>query len=243
MAYIRKIQRKKGTVYKVEVCLYDGSKKSRVFRTKDEAQQWGRSQEELKRSHRSYGLVQVRMTLNQYFEKWFEEYASLHHSKGWQKSDRQMYETYIKSLIGQRLLVEIQPVDIQRVLREMIHAGLKASYANRVRTMLHKMFNEAVLTYRFLTSNPVTAVRRFKEEPFMASNLNHLEAAKLLVWADLEPHGIALHIALQLGLREGEILGLKWDAVDLETRSLSVRRKWDKKTNVLDEFVKGKKIR
>ena len=48
---------------------------------------------------------------------------------------------------------------------------------------------------------------------------------------------------MHLGLREGEIIGLKWDAVDLILKRVDVRRKWEKKTKVLEEFAKGKKIR
>lgn len=243
MAYIRKILRKKGAVYRAEICHYDGSKQARNFRTKEEAQQWARSEEDSKRSYRASGAVQVRITLDEFFEKWFHDYACVHHSKGWQRSDRRMYERFVGPTIGKYLLREVQPVDIQRVLREMLRAEKAASYANRVRTMLHKMFNEAVRTYRYLIYNPVSAVRPLKEDPYVASSFSAAEAKELLRWADGERYGIALHLALQLGLREGEIIGLKWDAIDFQTRSLSVRRKWDKNLKVLDEFVKGKKVR
>jgi integrase len=46
-----------------------------------------------------------------------------------------------------------------------------------------------------------------------------------------------------LGLREGEVCGLMWDAVDLDQRMFAVRRKYQKKISVLEEFTKGKKIR
>src|SRR5207244_2460399 len=93
------------------------------------------------------------------------------------------------------------------------------------------------------TFNPVSAVRAFKEAPRVPNTLTRAEATKLLDWADSQPLGLGLHLGAQTGLREGEILGLKWDAVDLERRSLCVRRKWNKKTKELDEFAKGQKIR
>lgn len=243
MAYIRKLNRKKGTVYRAEVLSLDGSKRSKIFRTKDEARQWSRSQEDVKANQKSFGVAQVRMTFGDFFEKFFEEYAKVHHSAGWQVSDLTMYRKYIQPILGVRQLREIHSIDIQRVLQEMLRMDLSKTYANRVRVLMHKVFNEAMKTYRYVAYNPVSSVKPFKEDPYEAPHLKQEEASTLLRWADRHPYGLALHLAVQLGLREGEILGLKWDAVDLSTRSICIKRKWNKKTKLLDEFTKGKNIR
>jgi integrase len=231
MAYIRKITRKKGVVYRAEIALTDGSKKSHSFRTMEEARRWSRGEEDSRQSQKDYGIIQVRMTLDEYFEKWME------------CSDRQMHIKYISPLLGQWLIKEIQPPDIQRVLNAMVSKGLAKSYANRVRQMLHKIFNEAVKTDRYLIFNPVSAVKPYKEIEKPISTLNRDEAFQLLRWADQQELGLGIHLALGLGLREGEVSGLMWDAVDLgEQRSLAVRRKYQKKISVLEEFTKGKKM-
>jgi integrase len=53
--------------------------------------------------------------------------------------------------------------------------------------------------------------------------LTHEEARKLLAALKGHRHEALYHVALTLGLRQGEILGLTWDAVDLETGTLQVR--------------------
>jgi integrase len=183
------------------------------------------------------------MTLDEYFEKWLEEYAKFHHSPGWLTTDRHMYAKFVKPVIGQRLLREIQPLNIQHVLQKMVKEGKAKSYANRIRVMLHKMFAEALTTYRYVTYNPVSAVKPFKEDPYHAPHLKQDEAKALLKWAPSHWSGLGIDLALQLGLREGEIVGLKWDAVDLEQRRMEIRRKFERKTKVLEEFTKGKKVR
>jgi integrase len=240
MAYIEKQKRKKGFVYKAQVAHEDGSKVSRTFDTREAAESWGRGEEDVKRANRSSGVSFVRLLVNDYFEKWFDEYAKVHHSPGWQTTDVQLYRDYIKPIIGLRLLRDIQPVDIQRVMRNMIDQGLSAAYANRVRQMMSKMFTEAVKTYRYLNYNPVYSVRPFKEVPKKTSSLSQDEATTLLLWADGEKLGLAIHLGLNLGLREGEIVGLKWDAIELKQRRIEVRRKWERKCGILEEFTKGK---
>ncbi len=243
MAYIQKLLRKKGTVYKVEVIFSDYSKRSKTFRTREEANHWGRTQEDLKFNERAGGNTSVRITFDEFFEKFIEDYAKVHHSAGWLMTDRLMNEKYLRPTLGPRQLRDIHPVDVQRVMREMLKQGRAKSYANRVRALLHKVFTEAVKTYRYLAINPVSSVRPFKEDPFEAPHLKSQDAMKLLRWADTHPYGIAFHLAIQLGLREGEVLGLQWDAVDLENRSITIRRKWNKKTAIMDEFTKGRSIR
>ena len=181
MAYIRKVQRKKGVGYKAEISFSDYSKRSKVFRTKEEAQTWARSEEDSKSADRNSGVINVRMTLDDYFSKWFEEYAKHHHSPGWQTTDQSMYRLHIKPLLGQRMLRDIHAVDIQRVLGAMKNKGQAASSANRIRQLMSKMFTEAVRTYRYLTFNPVSAVRPYKETPKQIEYLREDEAKRLMV--------------------------------------------------------------
>jgi hypothetical protein len=71
------------------------------------------------------------MTLNDYFEQWFEDYAKFHHSPGWQTADRQMYRDFVAPLIGKRELKEIRVLEIQKILSTMIDKGMAKSYGNR----------------------------------------------------------------------------------------------------------------
>lgn len=54
--------------------------------------------------------------------------------------------------------------------------------------------------------------------------LTAAEARRLLEVARELPNGARWSVALALGLRQGEALGLLWDAVDLEAGTLTVRR-------------------
>jgi len=183
------------------------------------------------------------LSLDDYFAKWINDYAQYHHSAGWQQTEHVIYRKYIQPILGLHSIREIQPLDIRRVLNEMRKRGMAESYANRCRQMLHKMFNEAVSTYRYLPLNPVSAIKPYRELPKHTLTLTKNEANRLLTWADGHDLGLGIHLALSLGLRQGEVCGLKWDTINFEGRSITIRRKFQKKVNVLEEFAKGKKIR
>ncbi len=53
--------------------------------------------------------------------------------------------------------------------------------------------------------------------------LTREEAARLVEAAVEEPFGAAYVLAVTVGLREGELLGLRWDDIDLDRRTLRVR--------------------
>lgn len=53
--------------------------------------------------------------------------------------------------------------------------------------------------------------------------LTNSEARRLLEAARGLPHGGRWSVALALGLRQGEALGLLWDAIDLDAATLTVR--------------------
>ena len=60
---------------------------------------------------------------------------------------------------------------------------------------------------------------RARFEPFTAA-----EARKYLRVAKTHRHGPLFELALRTGLRQGELLGLKWDDLDLDAGHLTVRR-------------------
>lgn len=91
-----------------------------------------------------------------------------------------------------------------------IRAVLSAALADGVRDDL-------------LGRNVASSVRlptpRSDFQPFTAG-----EARRYLLAAAYHRHGLLFELALRTGLRQGELLGLRWDDIDLDTGHLYVRR-------------------
>ena len=72
-----------------------------------------------------------------------------------------------------------------------------------------------------IQTNPVATVARHRESDEDPRPLSHDEEARLLMVLDQTETSIA-HLALNTGLRLGEILAQAWRDVDLEARALTV---------------------
>lgn len=82
------------------------------------------------------------------------------------------------------------------------------------------MFNKAV-EWRRLESSPLKNVKKFKEPNFKFRVLTLEEMKALIDVAENHLKPIVI-IALNTGMRRGEILGLKWENINLSKRSIHV---------------------
>lgn len=99
---------------------------------------------------------------------------------------------------------------------------LKGSSVNRELATLKNMFNVALRQRRFRGENPASQVAFFAEQP-RDYVLSREEVARLLEAADERLRKIIL-IALNTGLRRGEILTLKWSQVNFNDGVISFAR-------------------
>lgn len=118
-------------------------------------------------------------------------------------------------------LVRLNPQAVQRLYRKMHEEGLGRTI-KVLHAVLHKAMDQAV-KWGMVPRNIFDAVDtpRVTTKEFRA--LTPEEAQKFLD-AALEDRLYALYVlAVTCGLRFGELLGLRWEDVDLSTRTLTVR--------------------
>lgn len=130
--------------------------------------------------------------------------------------DRTMIAKIIKPKIGAEL---VGTIDKQRVVA--LHRSLKSTpyRANRVLSLLSKMFSMAVEDLKWCTSNPATGVKRNAEEK-RERYLSGDEIARLTqALADYGDQSIAniVRLLLLTGARRGEVLQAQWAQFDLGT--------------------------
>ena len=87
--------------------------------------------------------------------------------------------------------------------------------------MLCGIFSSAVQTEKIFTS-PMKTVRAPKPEPFENQIYNPGQIVELFKAADGDRTELAVHLAVYLGLRRGEICGLRWENVDLTGRAVYI---------------------
>jgi len=97
----------------------------------------------------------------------------------------------------------------------------------RVRT-LNKSLNDAVRRRR-IPRNPVALAHTPRYDPPDIEPLTVDEAKRILLAAVYERNGVAFMLAISLGLRRGEVLGLAWADVDVDAGRLDVRHQLERR--------------
>ncbi len=129
------------------------------------------------------------------------------------------HREFIKFL-GDVLLVEVTPMDIERFLA---HKSTTNSIWN-VRTLYNALassYQKAVI-WGYLEQNPFRKVKKPPAVPLPPRYLKPDEVKSLLdAMGDRRIRNVCI-FSLATGLRLGEVVSLKWEAVSLETKTLVV---------------------
>ncbi|GAA3961924.1 site-specific integrase [Actinomadura viridis] len=126
--------------------------------------------------------------------------------------------------LGAHRLDNLAPEHAEKLYAKMQAKGLAAGTAHHVHRTLRNALNEAERR-GMISRNPVLLAKAPKlteEEP---EPYDLEEIKRLLKVAGEQPrNGARWVVALALGLRQGEALGLKWEDVNFETGMIRVRR-------------------
>jgi integrase len=137
----------------------------------------------------------------------------------------QIARLHLKPSLGRVKLKGLTPAHVRGLYREKLEAGSSARTVRYMHTTLHKALKQAVMDGLIPrnATEAVTPPQSSREEMCPLTP----EQAKLLLQVAHEAGDrlAALYVlAIHTGLRQGELLGLKWDDVNLEDGSLQVRR-------------------
>ncbi|MFG2778242.1 tyrosine-type recombinase/integrase [Streptomyces prunicolor] len=125
--------------------------------------------------------------------------------------------------LGAHRLEKLEPEHLECLYRKMQANGSSAGTAHQAHRTVKTALNEAVRR-RHLTINPASVAKAPKVEEEEVEPYTLEEVQHLLAEATKVRNTARWVIALALGLRQGEVLGLKWEDVDFEVGVILVRR-------------------
>src|SRR5262249_1889634 len=146
----------------------------------------------------------------------------------------QEYEGYVRGQItpalGHHPLAKLQPLHIQGFYSQALQngrkrggGGLSAQTVLHLHRILHRALEQAV-KWQLLARNPCDAVEPPRPE---RKEMKVLDATLTLRLLDAARGGrlhMPILLAVTTGMRRGEVLALRWEDVDLQAGTLSVRQ-------------------
>jgi integrase len=115
--------------------------------------------------------------------------------------------------IGQIKLSELNRGHIQKLYAELTKAGKSFHVLKEVRAVLNGALNEAMLANK-VQFNPVTAVKLPPKPKAKPIYFDMEQTQKILEAAQKRGELATWLVAIQLGLRQGERLGLSWEDIE-----------------------------
>ena len=137
---------------------------------------------------------------------------------------RERYKQNIQPIIGKMLLSDVKPMHCKKVLLSM-DADYAGSTIRQTYITMGTMFKAAKMN-DLITKHPMDGVRFTK--PVRATDdikfLTRDEQRVFLETAKRSRNYNQYALILETGLRTGEMIGLTWDAIDFEKRTLTVNK-------------------
>jgi integrase len=175
------------------------------------------------RSDHSRGLPVAieRQTVAQYLDQWLEHTLKAKAKPRSYESFSTIARLHIKPSIGKIQLHRLAPQHIQKLLDEKSKKGLSPQTVTNIRTVLRSALSQAV-KWSLVSRNSAALVNAPRISRKRIEPLNPEHARKLLEVARGSRYEAIYTVALTLGLRRGEVLGVRWSDVDLDGRALRV---------------------
>ncbi len=175
-------------------------------------------------SDREGGLVfdAEGLKLREYLSRWLEDSVKDTVRNTTYERYEQISRTHIIPMLGDVKLKALSPTHVRSLYKEKLQT-LSPRTVQYIHVTLHKALKQAV-NDGLIPRNATEAVkppqvRREEIRPLTP------EQVKMLLDAARGDRLEALYaLAVHTGLRQGELLGLKWEDIDLEERTLHVRR-------------------
>jgi len=162
-------------------------------------------------------------TVAEYIDKWLETSARQRVREKTFVSYKQLMDRYIKPAIGDQLLSQVKPEEIQGIYNDMLDRGLSPRTIKYTNTVFKSALNQAV-KWGKLYRNPADLVDLPREEKKEMRALSPDEAARFMEIIIYSKHKAFFSLLISTGMRPSEALALKWKDIDMENSRLTVNR-------------------
>jgi len=164
-----------------------------------------------------------RLTVAKYLQRWLSVYAQPNTAPKTFRRYEQIVRVHLLPVIGGTPLTKLRPLQIQGVYTQVLEKGVSARTALHCHRVLREALQHA-LKWQLIPRNPADSVQPPRPQRYEIAAMGPDEVKRLLSAADETRYGDLIHLAALSGLRQGELMGLRWQDVDLEAGILHIRQ-------------------
>lgn len=175
--------------------------------------------------------------------EWLDLCLEVYMKNSLKQSTYLSYESYIrvhlKPALGNVQLRDLSP----RLLQEYYNYKAETERLSpktiiNINLFLHKALSYAV-TEGYIVSNPAASINLSRGNKPQIEILTRDEQAKLIRASYQHRYGVFIRLVLFTGLRLGELLGLRWEDLDIQSNLLHIRRTLNRLNKVKKPTIPG----
>jgi len=230
------LSRRRNGTWVAIVPLPDGRRKYLYAKTRDEAR---------RKLTRSLHALEIGVaaevggdSVGEFLDRWLNDVVKPN-VRPWTYRGYEVHvRMHLKPLIGHIPLVRLSAMDVQRALNRKSGEGLKPKSVRYIRGTLRAALNHAV-KFGLIDRNPAAVVAVPRVEPYEIRPFTPAEARTFLDAIKGDRLEALYSVALTMGLRQGEALGLRWRDVDVNLGYLRITKQLQR-LDGRSEFVEPK---
>jgi len=212
-------QRKDGR-WAASITLEGGKRKTFYGKTRKEVQE----QLKIALHEQQQGTLMTgpQQTVAQYLAEWLKVHKQVIRPRSHERYEA-IVRLHIAPTLGKLPLQKLTGQHLQRLYTEKLETGLSPTTVTAIHNMLHTALDNAI-KLGLLTRNVCETVSPPRKIHKEIKPLAPEQARQLLDAAKGHPQEALFVLALATGMRRGELLGLKWQDINLNNGVLQVRR-------------------
>ena len=163
------------------------------------------------------------LKVGEYLERWLESSVRGNVSPRTYTNYRLQVRRHLAPALGRIKLKDLTPYKVRGLYRSKLDAGLSNASVRYTHAVLHRALKQAV-KWSLVPRNVAEAVDPPRVRREEITPLSPEQSRTFLAAASGDRFEALYVVALTCGLRQGEILGLKWSDVDLAAKTIRVNR-------------------
>jgi len=164
-----------------------------------------------------------KLTLSQHIERWLSDVVQPSVRSRTHKGYSDVARRLILPTLGKMKLTQIQPNHVQQLYGQLTASGLAPQSVRNVHAVLRRALGQAV-DWNLVPRNVAALAKPPRVARREVEVLSPDEVRTLIAAVRGDRWEALIATALATGMRQGELLGLKWADVDLTRRVLHVQR-------------------
>jgi len=213
----------RGWMARLDLGYENGRRKRKALFGKTRAEATRKLNQALAERARGMPVAFPKQTVAQFLTEWLDKVATPSVRPRTATRYRELVQLHILPMLGRSSLTKLTSLDLQRLYTVKLAEGLSPRTVGHIHRVLHRALGQA-LRWDLVVRNVCDAVDPPKVIRTEIRALNPGEARRLLAAAADDPLEALYVLALTTGMRQGELLGVKWQDIDLDNGSLQVRR-------------------